>query len=285
MKIFTSLRVALSMLLLLPLTVLAQIEEGKVYMFTNIMYSGKSMTATADARAAIATTNDADYNQLWYVSRVGTSTYRLRNVGTGLYLNSAKQTSGGWTLINEDKLPSNATMKCTKAGSGYTLRASSDTNDHGFMHSNSSGYIVCWNSSAEASQWTIKEVAIDEATLESNWESLKEMNPTGDEIAAWKAALAALFKDKLCTQLNDAYAAYTSEQMKEDANYQALSPTLQKMVLKMTTDGTWAEANVDASKPAWDAEYAKRLRVQMIEPYCNKESAAQGLGMQHPKRA
>ena len=208
MKIFTSLRMVLSMLLLLPLTLVAQIEVGKVYMFSNIMYTGKSMTATADARVTITTTNDADYNQLWYVSQVGSSTYRLRNLGTGLYLNSSKATSGAWSVINEDKLPGNATMKCSKAGSGYTLRASSDTNDHGYMHSNSSGVVVCWNASAEASQWTLTEVAIDEATLESNWESLKEMNPTGDEIAAWNAALAALFKDKLCTQLADAYASY-----------------------------------------------------------------------------
>ena len=279
MKFFTSLRMALSMLLLLPLSLVAQIEAGKVYMFENVMYAGKSMTATADARAAIATTNDKDYSQMWYVSKVGTSTYRLRNVGTGLYLNSAKQTSGGWTLINEDKLPGNATMKCTKAGAGYTLRASSDTNDHGYMHSNSSGYVVCWNSSAEASQWKLTEIEFDEATLESNWESLKEMNPTGDEIAAWNAALAALFKDKLCTQLADAYASYTSEQMKEDANYQVLPSSLKAMVLKMTTDGNWDEANVDATKPKWDAEYAKRLRVQSIEPYSNKEAAAQGLRM------
>ncbi len=280
MKISTSLRMVLSMLLLLPLSLVAQIEAGKVYMFSNIMYTGKSMIATADARVAIATTNDADYNQLWYVSQVGSSTYRLRNLGTGLYLNSSKATSGAWTVINEDKLPGNTTMKCSKAGSGYTLRASSDTNDHGYMHSNSSGVVVCWNASAEASQWTLTEVAIDEATLESNWESLKEMNPTADQITAWNAALAALFKDKLCTQLADAYATYTTEQMKEDANYQVLSPTLQKMVLKMTVDGSWAEENAVAGKPAWDAEYAKRLRVQMIEPYCNKESAAQGLGMQ-----
>ena len=280
MKFFTSLRMVLSMLLLMPLAALAQIEAGKVYMFENVMYAGKSMTATADARAAIATTNDKDYSQMWYVSRVGSSTYRLRNLGTGLYLNSAKQTSGAWTLINEDKLPSNATMKCTKAGAGYTLRASSDTNDHGYMHSNSSGYVVCWNSSAEASQWKLTEITIDEATLESNWESLKEMNPTDEQVTAWEAALATLFKDKLCTQLADAYAGYTSEQMKEDANYQALSSTLQKMVLKMTVDGSWTEANGIEGKPAWDAEYAKRLRVQMIEPYCNKEAAAQGLGMQ-----
>ncbi len=280
MKFFTSLRTMLSMLLLLPLTMVAQIEAGKVYMFTNLQYTDRSMSATADAFAATSITDASDYSQMWYVSQVGSSTYRLRNLGTGLYLRSSKQTSGAWTLVNEDKLDGNCTFKSSKAGSGYTLRASSDTNDHGYMHSNSSNRIVCWNSGATASQWTVTEVEIDEATLNQNWESLKDMNPTADDVTAWNAALAVLFKDKLCTQLADAYASYTSEQMKEDGNFKALPSTLQKMVLKMTVDGTWAEANAVEGKPSWDAEYAKRLRVQMIEPYCNKEAAAQGLGMQ-----
>ena len=249
-------------------------------MFTNLMYTDRSMSATADAFAATSITDASDYSQMWYVSKVGASTYRLRNLGTGLYLRSSKQTSGAWTLVNEDKLDGNSTFKSSKAGSGYTLRAATDTNDHGYMHSNSSHRIVCWNSGATASQWTLTEVEIDEATLNQNWESLKDMNPTADDITAWNAALAVLFKDKLCTQLADAYAAYTSEQMKEDDNFKALNRTLQKMVLKMTVDGTWAEENAVEGKPAWDAEYAKRLRVQMIEPYCNKEAAAQGLGMQ-----
>ena len=249
-------------------------------MFTNLMYTDRSMSATADAFAATSITDASDYSQMWYVSKVGSSTYRLRNLGTGLYLRSSKQTSGAWTLVNEDKLDGNSTFKSSKAGSGYTLRAATDTNDHGYMHSNSSHRIVCWNSGATASQWTLTEVEIDEATLNQNWESLKDMNPTADDITAWNAALAVLFKDKLCTQLADAYAGYTSEQMKEDDNFKALNRTLQNMVLKMTVDGTWDEANAVEGKPAWDGEYAKRLRVQMIEPYCNKEAAAQGLGMQ-----
>ncbi len=280
MKLFTSLRMVLSMLLLLPLTMVAQIEAGKVYMFTNLQYTDRSMSATADAYGATSITDASDYSQMWYVSRVGSSTYRLRNLGTGLYLRSSKQTSGAWTLVNEDKLDGNCTMKCTKAGSGYTLRASSDTNSHGFMHSNSSHRIVCWESAAGASQWKLTEIEIDEATLEQNWESLKEMNPTAEEVSSWKTSLAVLFKDQLCTQLADTYATYTSEQMQEDDNFKVLPTALKKMVLKMTVDGTWAEENAVEGKPSWDAEYAKRLRVQMIEPYCNKEAAAQGLGMQ-----
>ncbi len=104
-------------------------------------------------------------------------------------------------------------------------------------------------------------------------------NPSTTQIKTWGTALEALFTDNSCSQLNDTYAAYTTAQMQADANYQALPGTLQKMVLKMTTDGTWNESNVDADKPAWDAEYAKRLRVQLIEPYNDPGAAASALTM------
>ncbi len=103
-------------------------------------------------------------------------------------------------------------------------------------------------------------------------------NPSAAKIKTWSTALEALFADQACSQLNETYAAYTSAQMQADANWQALPGTLQKMVLKMVAGGTWAEDNVDG-KPAWDAEYAKRLRVQLIEPYNDPGNAAAALTM------
>jgi hypothetical protein len=99
------------------------------------------------------------------------------------------------------------------------------------------------------------------------------------DVASWQKALDALFVDKACTELKADYANCTMAELKENANYKALPAALQKMVLKMATDGTWAEDNAIGSKPAWDAEYAKRLRVQLIEPYNDKEAAAGALNM------
>lgn len=106
-----------------------------------------------------------------------------------------------------------------------------------------------------------------------------ESNPTAAEVSTWNKALNSLFTDAACTELKAEFATLTTAQMQTNEFYLALPPTLQKMVLKMTTDGTWTEANGVASKPQWDAEYAKRFRVQLIEPYCNKEAAAQALGI------
>ena len=114
MKLFSSLRTVLSMLLLMPLMAVAQIADGKVYMFTNLQYTDRSMSATADAYGATSITDASDYSQMWYVTQDG-SNFLLRNLGTGLYLRSSKATSGAWTLVNADKVDGNCKMKCTKA--------------------------------------------------------------------------------------------------------------------------------------------------------------------------
>lgn len=259
----------------------AQLRNNTVVYFQNIGNSGYSMVSSSGSYVSIAKTDKTDYNQLWYVSKVGTG-YRLRNLGTGLYLRSSNRQSEPWTLVNGDELDGNCAFNVEQKSGGYALRATNCTDTYGYMHyAETRGGVVCWESNNSATQWKItRETTITEEDLEANWQSTDNLNPTQTVIKGWEAALAALCTDKACSELNATYASYTKAQMMEDENYKALPEALQNMVLKLTTDGTWAEANVDASKPGWDAEYAKRLRVQLIEPYNNKESAAQALRMQ-----
>ena len=259
----------------------AQLRNNTVVYFQNVGNSGYSMISSSGSYVSIAKTDKTDYNQLWYVSKAGTG-FRLRNLGTGLYLRSSNRTSEPWTLVNGDELDGNCTFNAQSVGGGYALRATNYTDGYGYMHyADTRGGVVCWESGNSASQWKItRETTITEEDLEANWAETDNLNPTQTVIKGWEAALAALCTDKACSELNETYASYTKAQMIEDENYKALPEALQNMVLKLTTDGTWAEDNVDAKKPGWDAEYAKRLRVQLIEPYNNKESAAQALRMQ-----
>ena len=277
MKFITSLRALFAMLMLMPLMAMAQLEGGKVYVFMNAANAGKAMAPGSDSKVTITNYKEGVYGTMWYVESKNDA-FTLRNLSTGQYLRSSKATSTAWTLV--DNTDSNCLMEVFTWGSGITLRMKGDSNMSSFMHYGSgSGTIVGWNTSADATLWTAKEVAMTAEELEKNWEEVAGIKYTTEDFNAWTAALAELFKDKACTQLADAYATYTSAQMMEDANYQLLPAALKNMVLKMTVDGTWDEANVDPSKPHWDAEYAKRLRVQLIEPYCSKEEAASVLHM------
>lgn len=269
-----------SLLMLVPAMALAQLTDGKVYNIVNVAHPSSSMAPAAASQMSIEVTNTSDYNQLWYVTSVSDNTYRLRNLGTGLYVRSSKGTSQAWTMVKADLIDDNCNLNCVKVGDAYTFRAVGDGNASGYMHyASGTNNIVCWSTNNDATLWTFSEVAVSAADLEKNWEELENINPTDADVAAWENALKVLFADKACTQLNAPYSGYSVSQMENDANYKKLPATLKNMVKKMLAGGSWKENNAVSGKPAWDEEYAKRLRVQSIEPYCNKESAAQALGM------
>ena len=82
---------------------LSVLEQGKVYRFTNVGQSSYALAATtlagANGETATSTSTAADYPQLWYVSEVKDNTYRLRNLGNGLYL-QGKGAGTRWQLVD-----------------------------------------------------------------------------------------------------------------------------------------------------------------------------------------
>ncbi|MBQ5909698.1 MAG: M60 family metallopeptidase, partial [Bacteroidaceae bacterium] len=274
-------RLIFSLLLLSPFVgglTWAQISNGKVYNFVNVANSGSSMTSTAGTNVSIAATLTSDYKQLWYVEEVSSGVYTLRNLGNGKYLRSSNATSGPWSMVSS--IDDNCKFACSTVGTGYTLRATNSGSGYGYMHYGAGqGCVVCWESGAEATQWTISEVIVSASDLEDNWAELDALNNTSANVGNYQTALNALFTDQSCSTLNATYAAYTTAQMLADNNYKALPATLQAMVLKMTTDGTWEEANYDSGKSPWGADYAKKYRVQLYEPYNEVGEASSALGL------
>lgn len=274
-------RLIISLLLLSPFVgglAWAQLSNGKVYNFVNVANSGSSMTSTAGTNVSIAATLTSDYKQLWYVEEVSSGVYTLRNLGNGKYLRSSNATSGLWSMVVS--IDDNCKFACSAAGSGYTLRATNDNNSYGYMHYGANqGSVVCWESVAEATQWTVSEVSVSASDLAANWAELDALANTSANVGNYQTALNALFTDQSCSALNATYAAYTTAQMQADNNYKALPAALQAMVLKMTTDGTWEEPNYDTGKSAWGSDYAKKYRVQLYEPYNEVGAASSALGL------
>ena len=274
-------RLIISLLLLSPFVgglTWAQISNGKVYNFVNVANSGSSMTSTAGTNVSIAATSTSDYKQLWYVETVSSGVYTLRNLGNGKYLRSSNATSGPWSMVSS--IDDNCKFACSTVGTGYTLRATNSGSGYGYMHYGAGqGCVVCWESGAEATQWTISEVIVSASDLAANWAELDALTNTSANVGNYQTALNALFTDQSCSALKATYAAYTTAQMQADNNYKALPATLQAMVLKMTTDGTWEEANYDSGKSPWGADYAKKYRVQLYEPYNEVGEASSALGL------
>ena len=99
---------------------LSELEQGKVYRFVNVGQSSYALAATTTKGATGSTvttgSTQADYPQLWYVTEVkdnsGTKTYRLRNMGNGLYLQGNEKSTAN-TKRSATKRPRAATATCT----------------------------------------------------------------------------------------------------------------------------------------------------------------------------
>ncbi len=274
---------------------LTALEQGKVYRFTNVGQSSYALAATtlagANGETATSTSTAADYPQLWYVSEVkdngsGVNTYRLRNLGNGLYL-QGKGASTRWQLVDATTTDNTYLYLQTVGTTHNTLSVDNTTSGAKLMHLDGSRNVVGWSSDKASTQWDIAQVPINEATIENNWTALETVLFTDSQISAFQTALDAIFTDRACTTLRSGYASMTEATLTSDDKYRALPTTLQAMVLKIWKEQTgnatlkeaWTESNYDSSKPAWDGDYAKRFRIQNYEVYTERNCTNSGLGI------
>lgn len=262
---------SLLLLLLVAVTAKAQLSDGKVYNFVSVG-KGTSMSITAND-VIVTLPDERKYSQLWYAASEGNG-FTLRNLANGHYLKSPNATSEAWSTVKvKDE---NCIFTATPVGGNYAMRVTGNSGGYNYMHADGGNTIVCWESSNANSQWTMNVVNIDAATLNANWNALAAIDPSASTVSAYQTHLDNLFSDKACTTLKKSFA--NENAVKNDVDYKALPVTLQEMVLKVYND-SWAEDNYDANKSDWDADYAKKYRVQWYEPYNEPEAAASALGI------
>ena len=245
----------------------AQFESGKVYRFVNKADTGIAMGTVSTTDVYGVDVADNDYSQLWLVETHpnNSAAWSLRSLGNGLYL-KPMGTSTKWTF-SANKSSSTVLYSINTSGNYYTLNNSTTAGGQCMHYATSQGgAIVGWNTSTDATHWTIEEVAVSTEDLQANWDELDAFNNvlTDEFQAQCETALANLFNDKACTELKKSFSSVAD--IEDDADYNALPAALQEMVKKVYT-GDWSEDNFDSNKPGWDSEHAKRFRVQSIEPY------------------
>ena len=267
---------SLLLLLCIAVTAQAQISNGKVYNFVNVAYNTQSLAITSGEYITIVPTNQDGSEQLWYAEGNETDGYTLRSLCSGYYLRSSNGQSVKWTMVSTPD--ANCKLKCHTAGNDYTFRATNTTNDWHSMHlaTSQGSHLVGWTSSASATQWIINEVSVTSEQLTALLDKADEVAGAVNNVTTYQSALNNLFSDKACTQLKKSFASESA--VTSDADYLALPATLQQMVLKVYKD-SWAEDNYDTNKSDWDADYAKKYRVQFYEPYNEPECAASALGL------
>ena len=254
--------------LVISLFSVAQPQSGKVYNLKNVG-RGNSLGITSLFKVIGVTTNEDDLSQQWYVESVSGSTFTLRNLVSGFYLQGNNSTSGAWTLVS-----AKVDLEYTNDSGAFAIRQSDHTNTHGYLHIDGSGNAVSWTYSGNNNtRWQFEEVSYTQEEIDEVLNSVNNLVVSDEKVATYQTALDALFTDKACTQLK---VSCTEAEMKSNANYLALPVTLRQMVLKVLAD-SWKEANGDQSKDGWSSDYAKKYRVQLYEPYNEPEAAAKAL--------
>ncbi|MBR4297383.1 MAG: discoidin domain-containing protein [Bacteroidaceae bacterium] len=238
---------------------LTTLEQGSVYRFTNVGREGQALAATNPTSVAGVATNQSSKAQLWYVEKENNGHYALRNLGYGTYLQANGQSSH-WSLATTTDAE-NSWIQLSTVGSnnvfkGYTY------GDYGFAHIDNSSNIVGWTTGATSTQWNISKIEMSDTDIQA---ALSVFN----NVATYQTHLDAIFTDKSCTTLMASY---------DESDVNALPETLQNMVRKVAGTTSWEE-NYNNGKPAWDAKYAKKYRVQLYEPYNEPECAASALGL------
>ena len=268
-KIFTHLFVAV--LLMLSSTSWAQLsslEVGQIYRFESAR-GGRSLRANGFDDVHTKTTDLNDKAQEWYVTKDG-DYYVLRNIACGKYLRGAYSYGAAWGMTDDYSSALNKFQLLTSNSTLNTLKTNGSDN-YGHMHDDNNGdnggyNVVGWlnGDGNTGSYWTITKVNY---TAEQITELL-EMAPTVAEVASYSTALNALFNDGAGACVTPKLSSLNAA--KATGEYKALPTGLQAMVDKVYGDA-WAEDNADATKQAnnlnWGAEYAKKFRVQMYEPY------------------
>ena len=128
-----------------------------------------------------------------------------------------------------------------------------------------------------ASEWKFVSVEVDEdalkqaqaeyAAYEAKVKAFEEEYAyLSGNVEKFETTLAKYFEDAACTVLKPAYSTLGDEALRNAMAADALPATLVDMAIKVK-NGDWSEANEVSDKKGWDSDYAKKFRVQLIEPY------------------
>lgn len=220
---------------------------------------------------------NTSFDQLWILKQSGAN-YTLQNAYTCRYIQTGNN-------VNEQPYWTDVTAKA------FNIVANSAKGDDAYniwdptlgskgLHAKGMGErVVRWGRENDkaASEWKFVSVEVDEdalkqaqaeyAAYEAKVKAFEEEYAyLSSNVEKFETTLAKYFEDAACTVLKPAYSTLGDEALRSAMAADALPATLVDMAVKVK-NGDWSEANEVSDKKGWDSDYAKKFRVQLIEPY------------------
>ena len=248
-------------------------SEG-VFRIINVGYNAALMenykTNTIHCTATIG--GNDDFDQLWILKKLDAG-YSIQNAYTGAYI----QTGNTGTEVPYWTGTTARAFNITVGGSkkGYNI-FDPNLNKQGLHSKGANGNVVRWVD-CEPSEWKFEKVEVSEEAMTlaqaeyAEYYRLKmEFENKCAELLAnqdkLEKALAKYFEDAACTILKEEFVSVGEEELRKALTADNLPAELIDMAIKVKTD-KWAEPNEKSEKPGWDSDYARKFRVQLIEPY------------------
>ena len=221
--------------------------------------------------------NNSDFDQLWLLKKSG-NYYTIQNAYTGRYIQTGNNITEQpyWT----DATPKgfNIVANLNKGANAYNIWDPT-LGSTGLHSKGMDSRVVRWGTENDkaASEWKFVSVEVSEEALQRAQAEYAEYVAKTKEFEekyayltsnrqAFETALAKYFQDAACTVLKAEYVTMDDERLRDELTAEGLPEALVGMALKVKND-SWAEPNEKANKPGWDGDYAKKFRVQLVEPY------------------
>ena len=236
-------------------------SEG-VFRIINAEYKGVlSETFIGATLKCEAAGDDTDYDQMWIIKKSG-NYYTLRNAYSGRYIQTGQFTHEEPYFTDTQAKEWNI-MLSSKGNMMYNIldytKKDPDKGQYVGLHAKgATDKVVRWMPEAsKASEWYFEKVNLTEEDLKDVCLGLIE--------EALVEALPKYFEDAACTKLNSQYASLDEAALRATMEADGIHEALIDMAVKVK-GGDWTEAN-ENDKPQWDSDYAKKFRVQLVEPH------------------
>ena len=249
-------------------------SEG-VFRIVNVAYNAALMedflNHTLHCTATIG--DNDDYEQLW-ILKASENGYSLQNVFTGAYVQTgnSKNEVNYWTGAE----PKTFTFEAAEKANAYSIWDTGLSGKNGLHSKGANGNVVKWVA-CDASSWYLIRVDLSDEDVAAARDEYARLTG-GDKLPGYQTVLNEVFTDKACTILSEAYAAKSAEEI-EAALADKLPAELVAMAVKVKNN-VWDEPNEKEDKLGWDDAYAKKFRVQMIEPYSIAGEITEWIGHQ-----
>ena len=253
-------------------------------MMENFITNTVNCTAVGSVDMSGATTGgatiggDDEYEQMWVLKQEEDGKFSIQNVFTGKYIQTGNNENNRayWTRANKCGF----NIKETKWGEEVCYNIWDPSLGNRGLHCNDASIVVRWEAETTkaASEWRFVKVNITDEQIAKVRAEYEDLMKIQEKREGYQTVLNEVFVDSACTILKDAYASKSADELRA-ALVDRLPAELVNMAVKVKT-GEWSEDNDNADKPGWNSDYAKKFRVQLIEPHSIAGEITEWIGHQ-----